>query len=63
MDSQVSFQLGCLMYWRLTWLPVSTHHNIFERHHRFIGWMGLAVNAPRSNMEVNTNQDRAHGVS
>jgi hypothetical protein len=21
----------------------STHHNIFERHHRFIGWLGLAV--------------------
>ena len=21
----------------------STHHNVFERHHRFIGWLGLAV--------------------
>jgi hypothetical protein len=25
---------------------VSYHHNIFEKHHRFIGWLGLAVCAP-----------------
>ena len=23
--------------------PNSYHHNVFERHHRFIGWLGLAV--------------------
>lgn len=22
---------------------VSTYHNVFEKHHRFIGWLGLAV--------------------
>ena len=21
----------------------STYHNAFEKHHRFIGWLGLAV--------------------
>jgi hypothetical protein len=21
----------------------STYHNVFEKHHRFIGWLGLAV--------------------
>lgn len=28
------------------YLPIlitSNHHNVFERHHRFIGWLGLAV--------------------
>lgn len=24
-------------------LHISTHHNVFERHHRFIGWLGLAA--------------------
>ena len=22
---------------------LSTHHNVFEKHHRFIGWLGLAT--------------------
>jgi hypothetical protein len=21
----------------------STYHNVFEKHHRFVGWLGLAV--------------------
>ena len=27
----------------LTFPNTSTHHNVFELHHRFIGWLGLAV--------------------
>jgi hypothetical protein len=27
----------------LTFPNASTHHNAFERHHRFIGWLGLTV--------------------
>jgi hypothetical protein len=23
----------------------STYHNVFEKHHRFVGWLGLAVSA------------------
>ena len=37
----VSISLGS---WRNVWLTsISTHHNVFEKHHRFIGWLGLAV--------------------
>lgn len=25
------------------WTLKSYHHNVFERHHRFIGWLGLAT--------------------
>jgi hypothetical protein len=24
----------------------NTYHNVFEKHHRFIGWLGLAVSPP-----------------
>lgn len=27
----------------VTNVSISTYHNVFEKHHRFIGWLGLAV--------------------
>ncbi|KAG0645788.1 hypothetical protein D0Z07_7685 [Hyphodiscus hymeniophilus] len=30
----------------------SYHHNIFEKHHRFIGWLGLAVCTLQSDLET-----------
>ena len=32
---------GRIRDWRLTFN--SNYHNTFERHHRFIGWLGIAV--------------------
>jgi hypothetical protein len=28
-----------------SFLACSKHHNVFERQHRFVGWLGLAVRA------------------
>ena len=42
MDSKVGIP-GHLSNLSVTNQFISTHHNIFERHHRFIGWLGLAV--------------------
>ena len=33
---------------------ISYHHNMFERHHRFIGWLGLAVRPPSSSVYIDT---------
>jgi len=35
----------------LTFLTTSNHHNVFERHHRFIGWLGLAVRGAYRNVQ------------
>lgn len=40
-------------------MRVSNHHNAFERHHRFIGWLGIAVgtNQPKKGEDVLTAPD------
>lgn len=35
---------------------ISTHHNVFERHHRFIGWLGLAVCRPSPDRRTGTDK-------
>jgi hypothetical protein len=35
---------------------ISTHHNVFEKHHRFVGWLGLAVCKPHSELETGTEK-------
>lgn len=42
MGSQVSVSIS-ISDMSVTNALVSYHHNIFEKHHRFIGWLGLAV--------------------
>jgi hypothetical protein len=42
MDSQVSCSLFKSLK-TMTNVGHSTYHNVFEKHHRFVGWLGLAV--------------------
>jgi hypothetical protein len=43
MGSQVGhLKLPCFQNRRAN-ITTSTHHNMFERHHRFVGWLGLAA--------------------
>jgi hypothetical protein len=37
---------------------ISNHHNIFEKHHRFIGWMGLAVCTPHSDFDDSADRNQ-----
>jgi hypothetical protein len=42
---------------------ISTHHNVFEKHHRFIGWLGLAVCKFHSELETGAESTRPPGAS
>ena len=37
---------------------ISNHHNIFEKHHRFIGWMGLAARTPHSDFDDSADRNQ-----
>lgn len=41
MGAQVRYWV--LYYQESTNDAISTYHNAFEKHHRFVGWLGLAV--------------------
>jgi hypothetical protein len=43
MDSQVSILAMSYFMHVAELTPDSNYHNTFERHHRFIGWLGIAV--------------------
>ncbi len=41
-------------------VSLSNHHNIFEIHHCFIGWLGLAASTTKSTIEkTNANKYQA----
>jgi hypothetical protein len=43
---EVSSSDRCVTLWYHAYALVSTYHNVFEKHHRFVGWLGLAVCIP-----------------
>jgi hypothetical protein len=55
MDSEVSVS-NIVLDMSITDPSISYHHNIFEKHHRFIGWLGLAVYIPQSHLKTDTDR-------